>query len=281
MFFIKGCASLCFLTVNTLVCALPFYVLALLKLVLPIHRVRNTIIGGLNRIALVWIALNTFWIRTVLKPTLHVSGAIPNARDQWWVVIANHRSWTDILLLQYALQQSTAPPRFFIKRELIWIPVIGLAFWALEFPMLNRGKGGRKAAEKDLEATRRLCRHALERPITIYNFVEGTRFTPQKRLQQKSPFTHLLRPKAGGLSIVLSLLGSRLSGILDATLDYQHGSTRFWDFLCGRSGILRIHIDRLPLKPWMTDTHILEFERKKRFHAWVNALWHDKDRRLS
>ena len=50
----------------------------------------------------------------------------------------------------------------------------------------------------DLEATRRSCERFATRPTSIMNFVEGTRFTPAKHTGQDSPYTHLLRPRAGG-----------------------------------------------------------------------------------
>lgn len=280
MYFIKGCASLCYLAINTILCALPFYFLALIKLLVPSERLQLHCLAGLNRIAGYWIDLNNLWIRHILRPSIELTRPDGLSPHQWWLVISNHQSWTDILLLQLALRRQIPVPRFFIKRELIWIPVIGLAWWALEFPLMYR-KGSVSASRRDMAATRRLCQRARHTPIAIYNFVEGTRFTPAKKAAQQSPFTHLLKPKAGGVGVVLSMLGDRLSGILDVTLDYRQGSSRFWDFLCGRSGLIKLTIHQLPVEPWMYSAGLTDVERKQRFHTWVNTLWHDKDQRLS
>ena len=53
---------------------------------------------------------------------------------------------------------------------------------------------------KDIEATRKSCERYKDEPITLINFIEGTRFTPEKHAVQRSPYQHLLKPKAGGLA---------------------------------------------------------------------------------
>ncbi|MFC3285370.1 acyltransferase [Litchfieldella rifensis] len=280
---LKGIVSMLLLVIVTLFWATPLFALALLKLVTPTRALRRRVLMGLNHLALNWIGTNLWWMRRWLKPRLSVKLPPGLSPHQWWLVISNHRSWTDIFMLQMALHRRIPMPRFFLKRELIWVPIIGLAWWALEFPFMHRYKRDQleknpQLARRDREATERMCRRAREMPIAIYNFVEGTRFTPAKRDAQRSPYRHLLRPKAGGTAQVISLMGEHLSGILDVTLRYTNPNPSFWGFLCGREGAVHLHARRLEVPAWMLggDYH-QDPLYKERFQSWLNALWRDKD----
>ncbi|PXX95518.1 acetyltransferase [Halomonas sp. LBP4] len=285
--FLKGLVSSLLLALTTLVWGIPLVVLTLVKLVTPGRRLRRLVLKGLNEVALRWVGSNLWWMRRWLKPTLDIQLPEGLSRDQWWLVLSNHRSWTDIFLLFFALHRRLPMPHFFVKRQLIWIPIVGLAFWAMEFPMLRRLTREQRErhphlARRDREATERMCRHARERPIAIYNFVEGTRFTPAKHAAQDSPYRHLLRPRAGGIAQVLGLLGDRLGGILDVTLHYDNPRPTFWGYLCGEEGPVTLTARRLEVPTWMVkgDYHD-DPNYKERFHSWLNALWQDKDASLS
>ena len=128
--------------------------------------------------------------------------------SQWYLVLSNHQSWTDIVVLQRIFHRKIPFLKFFIKKELFWLPLLGQAWWALDFPFIKRYSKAKLQRKphlrgKDLEITRRACKRFQQLPISIMNFVEGTRFTIQKHRQQQSPYTHLLRPKAGGIAAVL------------------------------------------------------------------------------
>ncbi|WP_458525802.1 acyltransferase [Onishia taeanensis] len=283
---LKGLVSLLLLVINTLIWAIPLLTLTLLKLITPGRPLRRQVLKGLNAIAVQWIGFNLWWIRHWLRPDLHIDTPEGLSPDQWWLVVSNHQSWTDIFMLQMALHRRIPIPRFFIKRELIWIPVIGLAWWALEFPFMRRYsretlEKNPDLARRDREATEQMCERAQDMPTAIYNFVEGTRLTPAKHAAQHSPYRHLLRPKAGGTAQVIGLLGHRLSGILDVTIEYGRPQPTFWRFLCGREGAIRISVRRLEVPAWMPggDYH-QDPDYKERFQTWINELWHHKDRLL-
>ncbi|WP_227369585.1 acyltransferase [Halomonas sp. M20] len=284
---LKGIVSMLLLVLSTLFWAVPLYALALLKLMAPTQGLRTRLLQGLNNIALAWIGTNLWWIKHWLKPRLEVHLPDGLSPEQWWLVIVNHRSWTDIFMLQLALHRRIPMPRFFMKRELIWVPVIGLAWWALEFPFMRRYKRDRlernpRLARRDREATRLLCARAQQMPMAIYNFVEGTRYSVAKHEAQASPYRHLLKPKAGGTAQVVSLLGKRLSGVLDVTLIYTREHPNFWDFLCGRETPVALHARRLELPSWMHDgDYHRDPQYKERFQTWLNALWQEKDHTLT
>ncbi|KPQ18934.1 MULTISPECIES: acyltransferase [unclassified Halomonas] len=283
---LKGVISVTLLTLNTLFWGIPLIALTLVKLVTPSGRPRQTVLQGLNRVALNWIGVNLWWMRRWLKPQLNAS--LPNHLhpDQWWLVISNHRSWTDIFMLLMVLHRRIPMPRFFVKRQLLWIPVVGLAFWALEFPVMRRITREQVAqnptlATLDQKATERMCARARQTPIAIFNFVEGTRFTPHKHGLQQSPYRHLLRPKAGGVAQVLRLLGDKLDGILDVTLSYANPTPTFWGFLCGKEAPVTLQARVLDVPQWMlTADYHAETQHKEKFHTWINALWQEKDCQL-
>ncbi|WP_300272306.1 acyltransferase [Halomonas sp.] len=284
---LRGIVSLLLLTLTTLLWGLPLLAMTLVKLVTPGRRPRLAVLRVLNAIALNWIGLNLWWMRRWLRPQLEIEVPESLSRRQGWLVLSNHRSWTDIFVLFFALHRRIPMPRFFLKRQLIWIPIVGLAWWALEFPLMRRMTAAQRArhphlARRDQEATERMCERAREMPIAIFNFVEGTRFTPAKHDAQASPYHHLLRPRAGGVAQVLGLLGDQLAGILDVTLHYDNPAPTFWGYLCGREGRIVMRARRLPVEAWMPGSDYQDNPGdKERFHAWINALWHQKDEQLS
>ncbi|AMC99538.1 MULTISPECIES: acyltransferase [Halomonas] len=283
---LKGIVSVLLLILSTLFWGVPLVLLTALKLITPGRPLRRLILRGLNGVALNWIGFNLWWMRHWLKPQVSMNLPEGLARDQWWLVLSNHRSWTDIFMLLMGLHRRIPMPRFFLKQQLIWVPIVGLAWWALEYPFMRRYSKQQlerkpQLARIDREATERMCERAREMPIAIFNFVEGTRFTPAKRDLQNSPFRHLLRPKAGGIAQVLNLLGDRLSGILDFTLRYQNPNPTFWGFLCGREGPIQVEARRLDVPAWMLEgSYYDDPHYKERFHSWLNALWQEKDEAL-
>lgn len=257
--------------------------LTFLKVIIPVRRYRNWILKGLYAVALNWIGVNLWWMKRWLKPQVNFSVPETLSPQQWWLVISNHRSWTDIFILMMALHRRIPMPRFFLKRQLIWIPIVGLAFWALEFPFMRRYSREQvtkqpKLAAIDRRSTERMCQQARHAPIAIFNFIEGTRFTAVKRDVQQSPYQHLLRPKAGGVSQVLGLLGDQLNGILDVTISYANPSPTFWGFLCGQEASITLNARQLAIPQWMHESNYHEEQQhKERFHAWINSLWMEKD----
>ena len=280
---VKGVISCLLLTINTLFWGVPLITLTLLKLLMPTQALKDVMLQGLNAVALGWIDVNLWWMRHWLKPPLTVEVPEGLSPGQWWLVISNHRSWTDIFMLFMALHRRIPMPRFFIKTQLIWIPIVGLAFWAREFPFMRRYSRERleknpELAVIDRRATERMCQRARRHPIAIFNFVEGTRFTRAKRDAQQSAYRHLLRPKAGGVAQLLNLMGDQLEGILDVTIRYANPNPTFWGFLCGQEAPVTLTARRLDVPDWMLDTHYhAQPQHKERFHAWINALWQEKE----
>src|SRR5690606_29046766 len=255
---------------------------ALAKALLPWRRVRLACNGALTGIAESWIAVNTFLVDHFSGARFQVTGVDGVQADGHYLVLANHQSWVDILVLQKVFNRRIPLMRFFLKRELIWVPLLGLAWWALDFPFMGRHTRAQIArnpdlGRRDLEATRRACEKFREIPVAVMNFVEGTRFTPDKHARQASPYRHLLKPKSGGVAYVLDAMGDALHGILDVTIAYPGGRPTMLDLMGGRVPEVRVSVRQRPL-PDEVPASDGEDQRavRARFQQWMNGVWREK-----
>jgi 1-acyl-sn-glycerol-3-phosphate acyltransferase len=266
------------LGLNTLIVASCMVPPALLKLVLPVRAVRRACDHALNGLASGWVAVNNAWIAAVQPAAWDVQGVEKLHPRGWYLVSSNHQSWVDILVLQRIFHGHIPFLKFFLKQELIWVPVIGLAWWALDFPFMKRGKG-QGARHSDLKTTRQACEKFKLIPTTVINFVEGTRFTPAKQAAQQSPYRHLLKPKIGGLGIALAAMGEQFEALLDVTIVYPHGTPTFWDLLSGRLDAVTVRVVQraIPTEVLGSDP-IGDKAYRQRIGDWAEAQWRDKDR---
>lgn len=279
--FVAMLASLCFWV---LIWFLPG---ALIKLLVPIPAVRRAMTRYLVWVGSRWTATNHVLYRLLLPVRWQLDLPAGLEAGRSYVLVCNHRSWADILILFDVLQGRVPWPRFFLKRELIWVPLIGLVCWSLDFPFMRRHSREALArnpalAQQDLEATRRFCERYRGEPITVVNFLDGTRFTEAKRLQKQSPFRHLLRPKAAGLSFTLNAMGEQFAGLIDVTLHYREGpGTVLWRFLAGRQPDVRVEARLRPIDPaWREGDYRGDATFRAAFQHEVNQWWQDKDERL-
>ena len=157
------------------------------------------------------------------------------------------------------------------------MPVIGLAWWALDFPFMKRGKGS-GAKQNDLKTTREACEKFKLIPTTVINFVEGTRFTPAKQAAQQSPYRHLLKPKIGGLGIALAAMGEQFEALLDVTIVYPQGTPTFWQLLCGQVDAVTVRVQQRPVPPAVLGGDPLQDKAyRQRISEWVDVQWREKD----
>src|SRR5690606_4256834 len=195
---------------------------------------------------------NSAWMRALLPTEWHVEGELALRPNDWVLVNCNHQSWADIFVLQHVLHGRIPLLKFFLKKQLLYVPLIGLAWWALDFPFMQRHSQAalrRRPAlrAQDQAATRRACRRFAATPTSVMNFAEGTRFTRRKHRQQHSPYRHLLKPRAGALALTLGTIGSRFRALVDATIVYPQGIPTFWQFLCGRVPRIAVGLRQLPI----------------------------------
>jgi 1-acyl-sn-glycerol-3-phosphate acyltransferase len=240
----------------------------------------------MTALAEAWIGTNNAIFRLMGSLPLDMRGLEGLSTREWYLVISNHRSWVDILVLQAVFNRRIPFLKFFLKQQLIWVPFLGLAWWALDFPFMRRYTAEylEKHPEhrgKDLEVTRRACEKFRLIPTSVMNFVEGTRFTPAKHAVFKSPYRNLLPTRAGGTSFVLSSMGGMLHSLLDVTIAYSTGTPSLWDLCCGRVGTVTVDVRRRPIDAWTSaGDYASDPAFRERFKAWLAGLWSDKDELL-
>ncbi|WP_372777056.1 acyltransferase [Litorivivens sp.] len=280
---LRGSLSLFLIALSTLFWFIPLILLAFIKLLIPIHGVRALCTRLLIEIATLWIGFNNRLLDTMNRIDWDVSGLDQLRPDDWYLVTCNHQSWADILVVQKVLHRRTPMLKFFLKQQLIWVPVIGVAWWALDFPFMKRYTAEQIAKNpslkgKDLETTRRACEKFQYTPVAVFNFMEGTRFTPQKHEAQDSPYRHLLKPKAGGTGFVLGAMGKQLHTLLNITLHYPGPSFGFWDLISGRINRIVVRIEALPIPEELRGRNYQEDDSYRfQVQQWVGELWQEKD----
>ena len=230
-----------------------------------------------------WIGNNNSMLDATQKTQYEIRGLELLDPQQSYLLVANHQSWTDIMVLQKVLNRRVPFSRFFLKQELIWVPIMGVCWWVLDFPFMKRYSKEQLAKKpelkgKDKQTTIDRCKKLQGAPVTIMNFLEGTRFTPVKHDQQQSPYQHLLKPRSAGASYALSVLADSLDRLLNVTIVYPEGKSGYLDFLAGRTPkiIVDIQVQEVP-----RDLREGDYENdaafRQRFQAWVGQIWADKD----
>lgn len=283
---LTGILTTTLLLLNTLVLICPLLVFALLKLVLP-GRGRDYASWAVMWVAETWSEIDKAIFALCIPTQWDIRGVENLRKDTSYLAVSNHQTWVDIPALIESLNRRTPFFKFFLKKELIWVPLLGLAWWGLDYPFMKRYSKAflEKHPElkgKDLEITKAACELFKRQPVTVVNYLEGTRFTEAKRQQQQSPYRYLLKPKAGGVAFVLAALGEQLDALLDVTIVYPgNKAPGFWDLLNGSISRVIIDIRVRELDPvlWSED-YENDPEFRRTVQAWVNQLWVEKDQRI-
>lgn len=270
-------------TINTIFWFIPIFFLAVIKLVIPLPALRRGITRVLMAIGENWISINTAILKIGGSIDWQARGVENLREDEWYLIIVNHQSWVDILVLQKVFNRRIPFLKFFIKQQLIWFPLLGIAWWAMDMPFMKRFSPSYLAKNPqmkgmDLKRTRKACEKFRHTPTSVINFLEGTRFSVEKREKRNSPYRHLLPPRAGGFAIAMSSMGSLFGAILDVTLVYPNGAAKFWDMCCGGHVPVIIDVKERPVDKWLL-SRAYEEDRKfrRRIHQWLGDAWAEKD----
>jgi 1-acyl-sn-glycerol-3-phosphate acyltransferase len=280
---VRGVLALTAIILNTVFWAIPIYIAILLKLLAPIPAWRARLRRAMIPLAEAWISCNNAILGVLRTTEWSIRGLEGLRRDGRYLINANHQSWADVLVLQRVFNRVVPFLKFFIKQELIWVPLLGLAWWGLEFPFMKRYSSEflerhPELRGKDLETTAAMCERLGNQPISIMNFLEGTRFSEEKRELQNAPYRYLLRPKAGGIAFVLGAIGGTLDSMLDVTIVYDRNGNSLWDFVCGRVRQVTVVVRERPLPRELVCRDYYEDEDfRDRVQTWVRDLWAEKD----
>jgi|SRR5699024_9007754 len=278
-----GVVTALLLTIHTVLFFIPILLLALIRLLMPHRSARRLLTQALTKVAETWAEGFKCIIHLCTPVTWDIRGQQQLSKQHSYLVISNHQSWVDIPALIEAFNNRTPYFKFFLKKELIWIPFLGFAFWALDYPFMSRHSKQKLKKHphlkgQDLEVTKAACAKFKGTPVTVVNYVEGTRFTPAKHAAQNSPYQHLLRPKTGSLAFTLGALGEQFDTLLDVTVYYPHGVPTFWQFMSGQVKRVVVVVNSFPLEPalWQGD-YQNDPAFRKTIQRWVIERWQAKD----
>ncbi len=283
---LRGVLNMTFMAVSTILVAVGVYVFAFLAWLMPGKKLTAAIEKILHRFPVYWIDLLGFSMRITAGKRYDIRGSGDFDVNKPYLLVSNHVSALDIIVLGYVFHRKTPCMKFFMKKQLLWtLPFAGLATWLLGYPFMERHTSSqiRKRPElknKDIETTKKACQKFVRHVSTIMNYVEGTRFSEEKRQQKSSPYRYLLKPKTAGVAIVANELQHELGGVIDATLAYLPRQLSFWKFVCGDFDSIICDYRLLPISDEILGNYYEDREYRKRVQAWLNGLWQEKDQRL-
>jgi 1-acyl-sn-glycerol-3-phosphate acyltransferase len=254
---------------------------------LPKYEWRQKGKAWMQHIPVWWMDVNYWILQLSTRNKWYFEGDTPLNPQGWYLLICNHQSWMDILVLGIFFRHKIPNLKFFMKKELLWsLPFASWATYVLGYPFMARHsheeiRKNPHLKMVDIETTRQACSLFKEFPTTVVNFVEGTRFTAKKRDSQQSPYQHLLKPKSTGVALVLQELHQQLGGIINVTLCYEPQNLSFWEFLQGKITKIYLHYELLPIQADLVGDPYEDRMFRKHFQQWLNSVWQIKDQQIN
>ena len=283
---IKGIISFIILLVNTLVLATLMIPLGIIKFLIPVRNLRISFTKLIIKIGEIWISVNSIWVLNLLNPNIEIKGFESLNKNEWYLTTSNHQSWADIFMVQMLTNKKIPMLKFFMKHVLIYVPVIGICWWALDMPFLKRYSKEQieknpKLKGRDFKEMRKSLNHYSLHPVSVFSYAEGTRFTKKKHQDQASPYINLLKPKEGGMALALSVIPS-IKFLIDITIIYESPKRSFWEYLCGRLKNIKIFVKKIKIPEEFLNGKLVEdTDQRSKFKTWINEIWEEKDDLIS
>ncbi len=276
-----GLFSITALLINSAIVILPVVFFSLMKIIVPIKIVRHHCTTAVQALASCWVSFAIMITKLFIPTEIEFKQNAELSKKHTYLIISNHKSWLDTLILMLAFHKKIPFLKFFMKFQMFFVPLIGMVAWALEFPSMKRyskdyiSKHPEKKG-KDIEMTKKYCQDLSNRPTTIVNFVEGTRFSKEKAIN--SDYKHLLNPKAGGIAVILKSLSDKMVGVLNTTIVYDTPNQTLWDFMIRKTKKIKVKVDLIPMVDVPLGDYFNCTKDKKAFQNWLNDLWLNKDK---
>lgn len=271
---------------NTAFSSLLICAIALIKVLLPTPKLKVLATRMADKAMWLWATLNARILSMSNRVEWDIEGGEGLNQQGWYLMISNHLSWTDIVVLCCVFKDRIPMPKFFLKQQLLYVPFIGMACWALDMPFMRRYsreyliRNPHKRGQ-DLATTRRSCAKFKHTPTTVVNYVEGTRFTEEKQRKSKAGYQYLLQPKSGGIAYTLAAMGEQFENIIDVTLAYPENTDKpFKDMLMGRMTKIVVHVKVLPVDEQVLGDYFNDKPYKRQFQQWLGDVWQEKDQLL-
>lgn len=283
---LKGVIAAVVFIINTVVMVTLLMVFALLKFIIPFSAVRVILSRLLILIAESWISINTHFHRLLHGNTIKAIDFPDLSKQEWYLVVANHQATADIPIIQAVFNKQIPFLKFFLKQQLIWVPFLGLAWWALDFPFMKRYsksflQKNPHLRGKDMERTKKSCEKFKHFPTSVINFVEGTRFTAEKHAQQTSPYRYLLKPKAGGIGFVMGSMGAQIKQVLLVSVIYRPKPPTVWQYLCGDFKEAVVFCEKIVIpESLLGKNYQVDENFKTELFKWSENLWYKQDKKI-
>lgn len=274
---------------NCIVIATPIMILGLIRILIPLSLIANLCEQCNFWLYRIWVFDNAMILKLTNNIKWHISGdKIPKIKKSC-VVISNHLSWADIIILCCVYRGRIPTTKFFMKHSLIYIPFVGLACYALGMPFLRRYSREKllkdpKLRNADIESTKKACRRLATNPSSLINFVEGTRFTPVKAKLARSQYQNLMPPKAASVAIALGEIGKDIDYVFNTTLVYPHNrypSKPFIDLLKGKLKDVYADIELVKVTPEISGDYLGDKAYKHQFTMHLRDVWQEKDEKIT
>ena len=272
----RGILAFLYIVINLSFWLIPVILMSLIKLLFPLKRFQDLLSWLMGLVYNIAVWFDDILLFHIIGIRLEIRGVKKLYPEKFYLIIANHQSWNDIFILQHIFNWKAPIPKFLVKRELIYLPVVGLICLAYDFPFLRRGfTEGPKSAQDKIRGDSWTIEKALDKfrryPASVVNLVEGTRFSDEKAKNQKSPFRYLMKPRAGGITTILKFLGQEIHTILDVTIVYGCLRPNFWNFICGQCPRVIVEVKEY------TQEEIPQANNLQAVARWINAIWKKKD----
>ncbi len=165
-----------------------------------------------RKIAVIHQRFNPLW-------KFSVSGEVPTDGRHPYVVVSNHESFADILLISHLPFEM----KWMSKSQFFKIPFVGWAMWLAGDIRLERGdKKSRARAMVE-------CSDRLEKKVSVMIFPEGTR-TRDGALQEFKDGAFRIAIQAGVPILPLAVHGARTALVTnDWRFGYSHAEVRVLD----------------------------------------------------
>lgn len=277
-----GVISVVWYTFTLLFCCIYIYFGLFLRFITRGEKSKRRFEAMGLKVSIFWAKVSDILINLTCKTVWEIDDVSQLSSQQWYLLMCNHQSWADIIVLEKVFIRQTSMLRFFVKKQLGAVPLIGTTCKTLNFPFMHRYTKEQLAKNpelqgKDLEVTQKACAACRLMPTTLINFVEGTRFTPKKHKAQLSPFKHLLKPKAGGTAFTIAAMEGTLKVLINTTIIYHGDKISAWDFFCGRIKKITVRFEVSTIPDDLVGDYQNDPQFRVHIQTWLNHLWQAKD----
>ena len=199
--------------------------------------------------------------------------------------LSNHQSWADIFIVQMITNRKVPMLKFFMKFVLIYVPVIGICWWALDMPFLKRYSKDQLERNpslrgKDFASMKRSLKSIVSIQSLFLVLPKVPDSLQQKYKDQNSPSIICLNPKKEDwlpqyqqCQDSIRLLTSQL---------FTNQKKKLLGFLERNMNNARIFVQSLDIPDKFKISQLHENDGlRKEFKDWLNEIWHKKDKLIN